>query len=466
MSNMEVYNELIEAYKEIYYSKRGDFNILTSVHLSENDHTNILCEILNMNVNSEKPFMKSFVTEVLDIKEFDCQNSVALTQISAIGSKENSKGFIDLLIRDNNNQCCIVIENKVCDAGDMPHQLDRYYFTLVQNEELLVYYDEKFRKDCEQFWKNWQDRHKEVYIVYLTKDGKKEPSEDSINNELKKALGSKYIGINYKENIFKWLKDYVLPRLKNQPNACKSVELYYLELGNILKTEDEKKNGYLEDNDIDIIIKKILETQTPSLSEQYNSLYKVHKQLSKIEQKLKNNREDDVILEDFVNCLECYRDNVYGQYAPQGWTVYCSPGYITLYPTRWLKKYGGTKTSCIHFIISQWQGSYQINLNIHNDACKKYIINKGVDYQSLKKELAINDELIKGRPQFPDYLPETIAALKNKKPEWHVAYNKKKITHEIGIPWNSNENVKDFFDKFVNSEPIKNVVDWIDDNLK
>ena len=113
-------DNIISQYRDIYKSKVRDFNVLTTVHLSENDHTNILCEILNMKDGKEKPFMKSFVEEVLDIEY--AEDFVAKTQIASIGI--NDKGYIDLLLESP--KTCIVIENKVCGAGDMDYQLFRY----------------------------------------------------------------------------------------------------------------------------------------------------------------------------------------------------------------------------------------------------------------------------------------------------------------------------------------------------
>ena len=88
--------DLLNKYEEIYLSRSRDFNALTTVHLSENDHTNILCEILNMKVGDKKPFMESFVREVLGMDYNECDILVAKTQVQAISAK--GLGFIDLLI--------------------------------------------------------------------------------------------------------------------------------------------------------------------------------------------------------------------------------------------------------------------------------------------------------------------------------------------------------------------------------
>ena len=123
--------DLLNKYEEIYLSRSRDFNALTTVHLSENDHTNILCEILNMKVGDKKPFMESFVREVLGIDYNECDILVAKTQVQAISAK--GLGFIDLLIVGNGKH--IIVENKVCGAGDGPFQLARYYFSYIKEDE-------------------------------------------------------------------------------------------------------------------------------------------------------------------------------------------------------------------------------------------------------------------------------------------------------------------------------------------
>lgn len=77
--------DILNKYEDIYLSlsRSRDFNALTTVHLSENDHTNILCEILNMKVDGKRPFMESFVCDVLGIiTDLPYEKLVAKTQIN------------------------------------------------------------------------------------------------------------------------------------------------------------------------------------------------------------------------------------------------------------------------------------------------------------------------------------------------------------------------------------------------
>lgn len=483
--------KLIESYKIIYESQVRDFNALSTIHMSENDHTNVLCEILNLKILEKKPFMESFVKDVLRINGLCYDNLVAKTQVRALGTAKNvtkknkeSAGFIDLLIEEEEDpHTFIIVENKVCGAGDGDDQLARYYFTYKKDEEALKNYyaqDSDFRGKCEKYWAddNKATDENRVYLVYLTdytkedqqtdEDAKEKcPSETSINPSFLGILDEqdKYRHISYEEHIYSWLKDQVLPLMPygKTGDAHHSVLLYIRELENMFATNDAQNKWYLENSKIqEQIICPIL-GQRNTNTEQYKALDKAYKDLKQIAEK--SREESSPALNDLLSCVLCYRNNVFGRFAPEGWTIYCSAGYITFYPTRWLNKYGGNKSCCIHFIISPWQrGQYKVNLNIHGNACKKYIIEKDDDhYKELKTALLI-DSFVDGEGQFPDNVQDVRVTL-SKRPEWHVAYNKKKITHEIGIPWNSNENVKDFFDKFVNSEPIKNVVDWIDNNL-
>ena len=117
--------DLLNKYEEIYLSRSRDFNALTTVHLSENDHTNILCEILNMKVGDKKPFMESFVREVLGMDYNECDILVAKTQVQAISAK--GLGFIDLLIVGNGKH--IIVENKERDAEEETKQKKKKYYT-------------------------------------------------------------------------------------------------------------------------------------------------------------------------------------------------------------------------------------------------------------------------------------------------------------------------------------------------
>ena len=238
---------LLEKYGKIYQTRTRDFNALTTVHLSENDHTNILCEILNMKVGDTKPFMESFVQDVLGIKieDMDSQNFVAKTQEQAISAK--GLGFIDLLIKSNDK--LIIVENKVCGAGDGPFQLARYYFSYVQDDdcftqlikdcdwEFKLSNKDKFVGNLHEQYEEWWQGHEadEPYLVYLTDVADKEPSKNSLPDDLKSKLDDHYIHISYEEDIYDWLKNKVLPKIQygKTGDAHNSIILYLRELENL-----------------------------------------------------------------------------------------------------------------------------------------------------------------------------------------------------------------------------------------
>jgi hypothetical protein len=66
---------------------------------------------------------------------------------------------IDILIRDLSSRHCIIIENKINNAGDMRRQLPRYYNSIVESGYTV-------------------DR-----IIYYSQDGKKRPDKSTWTNE-------------------------------------------------------------------------------------------------------------------------------------------------------------------------------------------------------------------------------------------------------------------------------------------
>lgn len=117
----EAINKMIGLYNQLYC--KDGFDLLNSIHISENDHSRILINLLN----SDREIMKSFVKDVLGIEKAP-DNLKAFGQWAAIpyNKKDKNKGFIDILITDakepnSKGGIAIIIENKVCGADDMPY---------------------------------------------------------------------------------------------------------------------------------------------------------------------------------------------------------------------------------------------------------------------------------------------------------------------------------------------------------
>ena len=472
--------DLLNRYEEIYLSRSRDFNALTTVHLSENDHTNILREILNMQVNGKKPFMESFVRDVLGITgKMDYNNFVAKTQVQAISAK--GLGFIDLLIEGNGKH--IIVENKVCGAGDGPFQLARYYFSYIKEDEdylkqlLKECSWDEFKQDEKKYAEKLQDSYNEwwndkdknyvnntdLYIVYLTDIADKQPSENSLPKDLKEKLGNLYIPISYEEDIYDWLKTKVLPQVPYGKNgdAVNSIILYLRELENILASNAAQNQWYLETEQVQDFIKKIYHAPDSQTNVQkYERLDDIYKNLT--EAAKLDEYKDNSILSDLISCVLCWRNNVFGKFAPEGWTVYCDGTYIKFYPTRWKEKYGGLTACNIHFLFNNWQEENVtiLDFNIHGDACKKYIHNLSPEqYSKVLEDIKkyTNSFVRKKKVTFDyDSARKTI--------NWHLRFDSQRIESKIG-QWNP-ENPEPFFSEFVGLEQIQNLVKYVDDNFK
>jgi hypothetical protein len=473
-------DQLLEMYGKIYQTRTRDFNVLTTVHLSENDHTNILCEILNMKVGDTKPFMESFVQDVLGItiKDMDSQNFVAKTQEQAISAK--GLGFIDLLIKSNDK--LIIVENKVCGAGDGPFQLARYYFSYVQDdtyfEELIKSvwkefklsnkFVENLQKQYEEWWQGGYKADK-PYLVYLTDVADKEPSENSLPIDLKSKLDDHYIHISYEEDIYDWLKNKVLPKIQygKTGGAHNSIILYLRELENILGANNSKNEWYISQQEKVANIVEDVFSLRQKYADNDDGLYKYWNEIyNQIDSSLKKAAyKDNVILADLRDCILCYRDSIYGKYAPNGWRVYCAPKYITFYPLYWLERFGGSKTSCVHFAIDNWcKGTPMIMLKIHGSACKQYMTITECTFKSRVSDLN-NFGLFSNTSEYKNYDDTNKKFQKSNHYYFNLEIKLKQM--EPSLEWKRDSQASDnFFSKFIENDAIKQLVKYIDDNFK
>ncbi len=175
----------IEATKKNKIFLKYNLNILDEIHANENAHTRILLRILDyINDNGQKIFLKYFI---------DMLNTTLTSSISITGNELNccdisgQFAFIDGYITTENS--AIIIENKINNAIDQYHQLENYINTSKM----------KYEKS-------------HIYVVYLTENGSKKPSEDSLTKNAKEWLGyesenkkGRFIEINYRDHILNFL---------------------------------------------------------------------------------------------------------------------------------------------------------------------------------------------------------------------------------------------------------------------
>ena len=207
--------------KNIYLNHEAQeypFNIILSssdYYYRENFHSDIICSIFNQKeyfIEFFIDFINSFNPE-LRIDSSNYTNGYA--------SRETHR--IDVLIADESSKHCIIIENKINDAGDMRRQLPRY-FEIKQKEGFIV--------DA---------------IVYLSLDGVKSidksswlPDDYKIDNLIVEIAASS-------KNQRSFCEDYLLKL--SESNNCSVQEFsfirQYIDLLNYLR-RNEVNNEVME----------------------------------------------------------------------------------------------------------------------------------------------------------------------------------------------------------------------------
>ncbi len=196
-------------------------NLIDELHAGENAHSQILRMLLQYKNDGSFPIYSSF----LALLSNRCDDISKLKTISPQITNEEER--IDVLIKEYSHSCpyAIIIENKVCDAIDQHNQIQRYIDII------------KDRFPSER-----------IFVVYLTKDGEKRVSDDSLTAKAKKMLGvsessmGRFIPLDYKNHILPWLENIVLPNLTiKEKILISSVQLYIDYLKGILNIRDNEQ---------------------------------------------------------------------------------------------------------------------------------------------------------------------------------------------------------------------------------
>ena len=136
------------------------FELISDIYYRENFHSDIIAQLLRNEI-----ILKNFL-DFIGVDKSKYENYEV--------EREESK--IDILIKTEKN--CVIVENKLNWAGDMPEQLFRYYNECKNNKKLEV------------------DK-----IVYLSPNSWKQPEEQSIK-EIPKELIKTIIGYDGENNDF------------------------------------------------------------------------------------------------------------------------------------------------------------------------------------------------------------------------------------------------------------------------
>lgn len=193
IDNIDSIIELLELYDIIQDVKEEEkkklpyrFNVLLDANPLEPDVSKMLAGFLMQKTKGEYRVLKSF------IKTFWGNDLAALITNPTFSTEETVKGDyrIDILIYEK-DKYAIVLENKIWDAPDQPHQLANYIDAMLSSRY-------GFGKE-------------QVYVAYLPKTSDHEPSLNSWKSQegggsYKEEFQDRYRLLDFTEKILPWLE--------------------------------------------------------------------------------------------------------------------------------------------------------------------------------------------------------------------------------------------------------------------
>lgn len=188
---LETIGRIINRYKK---PEEFNSNILEQIHASENDHSRILMMFLSYKQNGRFIFLESFLDNANIVIDHANDSVIAF-------NRDN----IDVSITSGNT--AVIIENKIEWAVDQPRQIERYVNTMIGKG-----YDIN-----------------NIFVIYLTDDGRKKVSSDSISDEFKNKLEDRFMELDYRHFILPWLKENVFPVIPNKDFLLSAAAYQYID---------------------------------------------------------------------------------------------------------------------------------------------------------------------------------------------------------------------------------------------
>ena len=288
-------NLVKEFYKE-YESKKGKFLLFDFANANENANTKVLEYLLQYN-NCQ--FLNSFLNRV-GLPEPKDLNINITDQRKALGHK--ATGFIDLYIQYDDD-VHIIIENKVYGADDTEKQLARYIATVKRVSA----------KDFDKWYDNPSDC-KNIHVVYLTADGTKEPSTDSLPENLKKLIN--YYPINYINDILPWLEEDVMPNITYADDGMMIAGMQqYIAFLKQLRSDESS-----------IVVDAFVDSLKEKDVKRYKSL------LDSINSSKDHN---DNVMKSLRKQLGAHAEAIFSGDVDGDWILHFTPSFIILYKKSW-----------------------------------------------------------------------------------------------------------------------------------
>lgn len=218
------------------------FSMISDNYHKENMHTDILKKFLDPNAGHEEgnKFLYIFIDMINELAQQEQQknyidkklykNAKVVSQYPINNDETKEKGYIDILVLDEGNKHCIIIENKINNASDTKNQLPKYY----------KYLKKKKGYDVDA-------------VVYLPLCDYKTPNEESWEEDLKlkREVKQRLIILKaYNPREINFIDSWVIPCSAKSNNIhCISILKQYSKLIKHLKREtmsDELLNVLIE----------------------------------------------------------------------------------------------------------------------------------------------------------------------------------------------------------------------------
>ena len=199
-------------------------NVIEELHINENGHSRILAKLLQYRSDDRKyVFLESLLNYIISIKRVDFPDRVEKPEIS----QEIER--IDLWVRDK--KFALIMENKACGAVDQETQIYRYI--------------EKTKK------RGFKDE--QIFVIYLPPTDDTEPSDYSWKG-LKELYAKRYVKLSFREDIIKWIENYVLPNIRYKDNLLLTAIIQYCDY---LKELFNLNNNDMENQIHDLLDKEL-----------------------------------------------------------------------------------------------------------------------------------------------------------------------------------------------------------------
>lgn len=358
---LEEVNVLHSSIEEATGKRPYHINVIDELHANENAHSRILNKLLSYPKGSEYPILLSFIKKM---KNWDENIVIECPKFS------NEQERIDCLIQEE-KKYAIIIENKIHDAVDQEKQLEKY-INIVKNH---VPYEH-------------------IWVVYLTRDGRKEPETYSLTEKAKRMVGNRFTPLNYRFDILPWLREEVLPScMIKEEWLISAIKQYIDHLEGMFqeRKDDEKYNNTMKE-----IINKQFELENLTDKEIFNRLLEEEKRIEKVRDSIRNYRMtiDKKIIDAFTHLTKNYfAQDIFTKYG-KFTIVDChgdEGGYYQIRPEKW--------PTCIHlewipFGMKQLLDDKSLTIVLHiegspNDEKLKRLkekIHNDLEYQKIPKD--------------------------------------------------------------------------------